>query len=109
MEQAKSGANPGANPPVTTDAAKPADQAKGLTPAAAAKRVRRPVAEWVDGKDEAGNPVKLPRIKHVAVAADEVLAFKDHGTHVVVVTKDGQKFSSEDVPAGASGTQGKGE
>ncbi|MFN3302788.1 MAG: hypothetical protein ACK44A_03610 [Roseateles sp.] len=27
--------------------------------------------------------------------ASEVLAFKDHGTHVVVVTTDGQKFSDK--------------
>ena len=30
----------------------------------------------------------------MAVKAEEVLAFKDYGTHVVVVTKDGQKLTS---------------
>lgn len=105
--------NPGAKPPVTDDAANKAtstDTTKALTAAAAAKRVRRPVTEWVDGKDEQGQPAKVPRVKHVAVAADEVIAFKDYGTHVVVVTKDGQKFSSADVPAGkGDGNGGKGE
>ena len=37
---------------------------------------------------------KVPREKRVAVKAEEVLAFKDYGTHVVVVTKDGQKLTS---------------
>lgn len=98
--------NPGAKPPVADDAANKAtaaDTTKGLTANQAAKRVRRPVTEWVDGKDEKGESVKVPRVKHVAVAADEVIAFKDYGTHVVVVTKDGQKFSSADVPAANSG------
>lgn len=37
--------------------------------------------------------------KQVPVKADEVLAFRDYGSHVVVVTKDGQKFSSADLAA----------
>jgi DNA-binding LytR/AlgR family response regulator len=71
--------------------------AKEMTKADAAKRVRRPVIRAVTDKegnvkkDEHGNAVT--RTELVPVAADEVLAFKDHGTHVVVVTKDGQKFS----------------
>jgi hypothetical protein len=32
--------------------------------------------------------------REVTIGASEVLAFKDYGTHVVVVTKDGKKFSS---------------
>ena len=32
--------------------------------------------------------------KILAVKAEEVLSFKDYGTHVVVVTKDGQKLTS---------------
>jgi DNA-binding LytR/AlgR family response regulator len=71
--------------------------AKELSKADAAKRVRRPVTRPVTDKegnvkkDEQGNVVT--KTEHVPVAADEVLSFKDHGTHVVVVTKDGQKFS----------------
>ncbi len=38
--------------------------------------------------------------KRVKCAADEVLDFKDYGTHVVVVTKAGQKLSSLDAAAG---------
>lgn len=64
-----------------------ADKAAGkLTAAEAAKRVKR----TVQVADEEG---KLTT-KEVAIKASEVLAFKDYGTHVVVVTTDGQKFSS---------------
>lgn len=69
----------------------PPAEAKQLTTAEAAKRVRRTVTELVDGKDGEG---KVQRAKRVTVDADEVLAFRDHGTHVVVVTKDGQKLTS---------------
>lgn len=72
------------------------NEAKQLTAAEAAKRVQRPVTEYVDGKDAKGEPIKVARTKLAAVKADEVLSFKDYGTHVVVVTKDGQKFSSAD-------------
>lgn len=75
---------------------KPQDQDKtppAMTAAQAAKAVRRPVATKAkDGK---------VTVEQVAVKADEVLAFKDYGTHVVVVTIDGQKFSSADVAAKA--------
>ena len=69
----------------------PPAEGKQLTAAEAAKRVRRTVTELVDGKDGEG---KVQRTKRVAVDADEVLSFRDHGTHVVVVTKDGQKLTS---------------
>lgn len=74
----------------TPDAAGAA--ASTLSAADAAKRVRRPVVEVVDGKD--GKPVE--RTRQVAIAASEVIAHRDYGTHVVVVTEDGQKFSSAD-------------
>jgi DNA-binding LytR/AlgR family response regulator len=67
---------------------------KPMTVDEAAKRVRRTVIEMVDGKDEAGKPVKVPRAKDVAVQAAEVLSFKDYGSYVVVVTKDGKKLTS---------------
>lgn len=67
---------------------------KPMTVDEAAKRVRRTVIEMVDGKDEAGKPVKVPRAKDVAVQAAEVLSFRDYGGYVVVVTKDGQKLTS---------------
>ena len=78
------------------DKTKPAAEAKPMTVAEAAKRVRRTVTELVDGKDAAGKLVQVPRAKEVAVQAAEVLTFRDHGTHVVVVTKDGQKFTDAD-------------
>ena len=72
--------------PTTAPAPAPAKQ---MTAAEAAKRVKRPVTELVDGKDGE----KVPKVKHVAVGVDEVLAFKDYGDYVNVVTKDGQKFT----------------
>ena len=69
-------------------------KSKELTFAEAAKRVQRKVVELVDGKGDDAKAAKVPREKRVAVKADEVLAFKDYGTHVVVVTKDGQKLTS---------------
>lgn len=69
----------------------PADKpAKELTAAEAAKRVKRPIT--VTEKDKDGNDKTSTKL--VAVEAAEVLAFRDHGTHVVVVTRDGQKFSN---------------
>ena len=41
--------------------------------------------------------------KRVQCAADEVLAWRDYGTHVVVVTKAGQKLSSLEPVAAAAG------
>ena len=67
--------------------------AKQMTAAEAAKRVKRTVIEMVDGKE---GESKVPRTKKVAVETAEVLSFKDYGTHVVVVTKDGQKLTDAD-------------
>lgn len=74
-----------------TDKDTPAAGAKAMTAARAAGLVKRPVTE----KDAEGNLVT----KLAKVGADEVLSFKDYGTHVVVVTKDGQKFSSAEAAA----------
>ncbi|KTT21895.1 hypothetical protein [Pseudacidovorax intermedius] len=71
--------------------------AKELTAAEAAKRVSRPIYEQAQGKDESGAPILISKlVKRAPVKVDEVLSFKDYGTHVVVVTTDGQKFSSLD-------------
>ena len=70
----------------------PAADTKKMTAAEAAKRVKRTVTELVEGKDGA----KVPRAKKVAVEASEVLSFRDYGTHVVVVTTDGQKLTDAD-------------
>jgi hypothetical protein len=56
-----------------------------MTAAAAAKMVKRTVVVEENGAKTQ---------KKVAVGADEVLSFRDYGSRVVVVTKDGQKFSS---------------
>lgn len=72
----------------------PEEKASAMTAAQAAKKVKRPVIELIDGKGEDGKPVKIEKTKLVPVTEDEVLSFKDYGTHVVVVTVDGQKFSS---------------
>lgn len=70
----------------------PAAETKKMTAAEAAKRVKRTVTELVEGKDGA----KVPRARKVAVEASEVLSFRDYGTHVVVVTTDGQKLTDAD-------------
>lgn len=70
---------------------------KELTAAEAAKRVMRTVTERVKtGKDAQGADTFKDVTKKMPIAASEVFAFKDYGTHVVVVTRDGQKFSSKD-------------
>lgn len=53
---------------------------KEMTAAQAARLVSRPPAKEGD--------------KPVAIKANEVLSFRDYGDRVVVVTVDGQKFSS---------------
>lgn len=83
--------NPATPPEAPTDTG---GKAKQLTAAEAAKRVKRTVTELVDGKDAEGKPARVARTKQVAVSADEVLTHRDYGTHVVVVTRDGQKLSS---------------
>lgn len=77
----------------TPDAAKDTP-AKEMSVAEAAKRVKRLVVETVTTKDREGNDVTKDVTKRVAVEASEVLAFRDYGSHVVVVTKDGKKLSS---------------
>ncbi len=54
-----------------------AEEAKPKTAADVAKLVHRTVGE-----------------KKVAVKAEDLLTFKDYGTHVVAVTRDGQKLVS---------------
>lgn len=61
------------------------DAAKAMTAAQAAKAVTRSVVIEKDGK---------PVTRQQPLPAAEVLSFKDYGTHVVVVTVDGQKLSS---------------
>lgn len=78
--------------PPAADAADPAD--KAMTKAQAGKLVRRPVE--IKGPD--GKPVKgpdgKPVVKSQPIPEEDVLDFRDYGSHVVVVTTDGQKFSS---------------
>lgn len=69
----------------TTTSTPPAPPAP-MTAAQAAKAVKRTVTVTAGDKT---------RTTRVPVAEEEVLAFVDYGTHVVVVTVDGQKFSSK--------------
>ncbi len=69
-------------------------EAVKMTAAEAAKQVKRTVTTVIKPAKD-GQPAEV-KTEKVAVKADEVLAFKDYGTHVMVVTKDGQKFSSVD-------------
>lgn len=67
-----------------------------MTVEEAAKLVKRMVSK-VDPKtgkvvlDEHNNPVPEPQ----DVKADEVMSFADYGTHVVVVTKSGEKLEGK--------------
>lgn len=67
------------------------DPKKEMTAADAARQVKRTVVETVEKDGE-----KKLLTKKVSVSANEVFSFKDYGTHVVVVTTDGQKLSSRD-------------
>jgi len=98
MPEQKQPQTPTSANPTQPESAKP-----GMTAAQAAKAVKRTVTELVDGKDADGKPAKVARTKKVSVSADEVLSFKDYGTHVVVVTRDGRKLSSADAGAGTDG------
>lgn len=70
---------------MSTPETKTPETPKAMTAAEAAKRVRRNVPTEVDGKIVT---------KKVPVSESEVLSHRDYGTHVVVVTVDGQKLSS---------------
>jgi hypothetical protein len=74
---------------------------KAMTVAEAARSVKRKIVErkpvikgGEQARDKDGALVFEEVTREVAIAANEVLSFKDYGTHVVVVTKDGKKFSS---------------
>lgn len=62
---------------------------KDLTAADAAKRVKRTLI----GIETREDGTRIETVKEVSVTASEVLSFRDYGTHVVVVTKDGQKLT----------------
>ncbi|HEY0954402.1 MAG TPA: hypothetical protein VGE36_06580, partial [Roseateles sp.] len=61
-------------------------EAAALTVEEVIRRVKRRVVHEDKGQT---------RTTEHPLQASEVLAFKDHGTHVVVVTTDGQKFSDK--------------
>lgn len=86
--------------PTPSPSAAPAAPSKAaMTAAQAAKAVKRQVVEPVmkDGKPvRDDNKQVVTKVRLVDVKPAEVLDFKDYGSHVVVVTKDGQKFSSAD-------------
>ncbi len=66
-----------------------------LTAADVVKKVKRTVPKL----DEKGKPVigedKKPVFKEVSINPEDVLSFKDYGSHIVVVTIDGQKHSNK--------------
>ncbi len=76
---------------------------KDMTAAEAARLVKRKIVErkpviknGEQVRDKDGTAVFDETVRQVPIAAAEMLSFKDYGSHVVVVTKDGQKFSSAD-------------
>ena len=72
------------------------DLAAGPKKRTASEAAKRVVIEMLDGKGDDDKPAKVPRAKKVSVDASEVLSFRDYGTHVVVVTKNGQKLTDAD-------------
>ena len=72
------------------------DLAAGTKMMTASEAAMRVVIEMLDGKGDDDKPAKVPRAKKVSVDASEVLSFRDYGTHVVVVTKNGQKLTDAD-------------
>lgn len=76
------------------NANKQAGEVKVMTAAEAASKVRRTVIEVTEAKDRDGNLVKTEKKRKERIEASDVLTHADLGTHVVVVTKDGQKLSS---------------
>jgi len=72
------------------------DVVSAMTAAQAAARVKRPVAiqESTGSKGVDGKLIYRSVVTQQEVTESEVLRFKDYGTHVVVVTTDGQKFTS---------------
>ena len=74
----------------------PAANPKEPTAADAAKLVHRVVPVLGDDGNPKLNPkTQQPATSTVDVAEHEVLSFRDYGTHVVVVTTDGQKLRGE--------------
>ncbi len=73
-----------------------AEEPKQLTAADAVKKVRRTIIEIEKRKDREGNEIQVQRPRKVTIDPGEVLSCKDYGTHIVVVTNDGQKFTSAD-------------
>lgn len=65
-----------------------AAEAKEMTAAGAAKLVKRTVLVPAKGDEPATT-------KEVAIKESEVLAFKDYGDSVGVVTTDGQKLTGD--------------
>lgn len=72
-----------------TDPARNAVSPDEISHADAAKLVFREVPKL----DKDGQPTG--KMESVALEPHEVLAARDHGDHVVVVTRDGQKFTGQ--------------
>jgi len=66
---------------------------KEMTIQQAAKAVHRKIPKLKDGErvlDKNGEPV----LAEEAVPVEDVMSFKDYGTHVVVITTAGEKLTS---------------
>lgn len=76
------------------DKDKDAGAKKEMTAKQAAAKVYRMVP-LIENKKQKLNKDGVPVFKKQAINESEVLSFKDYGTHVVVVTEDGQKFTNQ--------------
>lgn len=72
----------------------PDEKTKAMTIEQAAKAVHRVVPKMKDGEPVTNKDGK-PVLSKEAVPVEDVMSFKDYGTHVVVITTAGEKLSSE--------------
>lgn len=75
---------------------------KAMTAADAARLVKRKIVERkpvMKGKEQERDADGALRFeettREVALSPKDILSFKDYGSHVVVVTTDGKKFSNQ--------------
>ncbi len=80
-----------------------AAQAEGRGAEACAKLVKRTVVSTTKLAAKDGQPAREEiRTQRVPIKASEVVAHKDYGSYVVVVTRDGQKFDSREASDAAA-------
>lgn len=67
-----------------------------LSLAEVVKSVKRRVPDLDDGGKQKLDKSGKPKWAELTIKADDVLSFKDYGSHIVVVTSDGQKHTNNE-------------